>query len=186
MKLGTHNSMTYLPPKKWWMYPFRFAARCQTKTIEEQYKLGARMFDLRIDYDNTFKPYFRHGSMAFKGDVLAVLAFLNSKGAYVRLLLENKKEDYFKEYQFIHDCVTWVANYPNITFFCGRRKGDWKQLFKFEADDINVAQPVSSMTGTILDDWCPWFYARFNNKKNYKNRDLNQWTLFDFIHYCIK
>ena len=37
-KIGSHNSMTYLPPKKWYMYPFKFVAKCQSSTIEEQYE----------------------------------------------------------------------------------------------------------------------------------------------------
>lgn len=51
MKLASHNSMTYLPIKKWWLKPFRFIAQCQNKTIEEQYQAGVRMFDIRIAFN---------------------------------------------------------------------------------------------------------------------------------------
>ena len=35
MKLGTHNSMSYLPLKKWYMYPFRFMAKCQKLSVDK-------------------------------------------------------------------------------------------------------------------------------------------------------
>lgn len=182
MKLGTHNSMTYLPPKKWYLYPFRFMARCQSVDIERQYELGARMFDLRIKFDKSGIPEFRHGSMAVKGKVDQVLDYLNSKGAYVRLLLETHKRDAVQEQRFIDFCKTAEQYWSNITFFCGRAKYNWKQLYKFEADDIDVIQKVSSMTGTIIDDWCPWFYAKLFNRSNIKNHNTDDWLLVDFIN----
>lgn len=189
MKLGTHNSMTYLPPKKWYMYPFKFMAKCQNKNIVEQYMLGVRMFDLRIFFKD-FIPEFRHGSMAFKGDVETTLAILNCYGpVYIRLLLEvhkNTKRVHIQEELFKLKCEEWEKKYTNIKFFCGRRKFDWKQIYKFELDDIDVVQKVSSMTGTKLDDLFPWLYARFFNKKNFKNKDNNKWLLLDFIEYAME
>lgn len=182
--------MSYLPPKKWYLYPFKFMAKCQNCSIEEQYKLGARMFDLRVRYDKNNMPEFRHGSMAFKGNVENVLQYLNSTKAktYVRLLLEvnNNKDLNRQELLFSIDCSKWENTYKGITFFCGRRKFDWKQVYKFKADDIKVIQKVSSMTGTVLDDWCPWLYAKLFNKKNYKEWDSKNWLLLDFIEYALE
>lgn len=188
MKLGTHNSMSYLPPKKWWMYPFRFVAKCQSKSIKEQYELGARMFDLRVAFTNNLTLEFRHGAMAFKGDVEDILKYLNSleSNIYIRLLLEINKEDSIQEELFKITCKRWEAEYPNLRFFCGRRKFGWKQLYQFKVSDINVIQKVSSMTGTILNDWCPWFYARFYNKKNFDNRNASEWLLLDFVQYALE
>ena len=184
MKLGTHDSMTYLPPKRWYLYPFKFMAKCQSKDIETQYKLGARMFDLRVKF-NDGNPEFAHGLLTFKGDVFATLSYLNTKGAYIRLLLEATKENEYQENHFIKFCQFCEQSYTNLTFFCGRRKFDWKQLYKFPADDIDIVQKVSSTIGSKIDDLWPWLYARFTNKKNYKNRDKDKWLLVDFIEYCF-
>lgn len=181
-KIGTHNSMTYLKPYKWYMYPFKFIAKCQSVSIEKQYELGARMFDIRVSFDKYGLPEFRHGHMVFEGDVYKTLDFLNKKGVYVRLLLEVNKYDKVKEEHFIDFCHLCEEYWTNIKFFCGRRKYDWKQLYKFELDDIDVVQKVSSMTGTILDDWCPWFYARIMNKRNIREHKDNRWLLIDFIN----
>jgi len=48
MILGSHNSWSYLPPKKWYMKPFRFTAQCQDWDIKTQYEHGVRCFDLRL------------------------------------------------------------------------------------------------------------------------------------------
>lgn len=169
------------------MIPFKFMAKCQSLSIKEQYKLGVRMFDIRISYDKNGIPEFRHGYIAFKGNVKKVLDHLNSidDKIYVRLLLEvnNTKDLKRQETLFKSDCAYWEYVYKNIVFFCGRRKFDWAQIYKFEADDIEVIQKVSSMTGTILDDLCPVLYAKLFNKKNFKNRDTSKWLLLDFIEY---
>lgn len=46
--LASHNTFTYLTPKKWWMRLINFAARCQSNDIDTQYSHGARFFDIRI------------------------------------------------------------------------------------------------------------------------------------------
>lgn len=90
--IGTHNSMSYLPPLRWWgwlMLPF---ARCQRKTIDEQLAAGARCFDLRVSFDRNGMAHFRHGWCLFGGDetVTSVLTRLQRCGEpiYVRLILE--------------------------------------------------------------------------------------------------
>lgn len=185
MKLGTHNSMSYLPPKKWYMYPFRFIAKCQNKSILEQYDLGARMFDIRVSFDGLV-PEFRHGSMAFKGNVFDILELLDSIGEpiYIRLILEinkNTKNRGIKEKLFMYFCSLVEKKYSNLNFFCGRRKFDWAQLYRFKLDDINVVQKISSMTGTKLDDIWPWIYAKLNNKRNLEKHNQDDWLLIDFI-----
>ena len=42
---GSHNTMSYLTPRKWWMRLVAPWARCQSKTIDEQWQ--------RILYDKT-------------------------------------------------------------------------------------------------------------------------------------
>ena len=160
-KIGSHNSMTYLPPKKWYMYPFKFVAKCQSSTIEEQYeKYSIRMFDIRISFDKeTGKPEFRHGLISYKGNVDKVFEYLNSKGkVYVRLILEEYKEDKTRIQEEYH--------------------------FKYNPryEDKYSSNNKNGTTGTIMDDWFPWLYARFNNKKNIKKGTDKPWLLIDFVN----
>lgn len=166
MEIGTHNSMTYLKPKKWYLYPFRFIAKCQSLPIEDQYRRGVRLFDIRISYDKDNNPEFRHGSMAFKGDIYKILNYLNNQkdSIKIRIILEEKKESFTKETLFIKDIVYFKERFKNLTFYEGRRKFDWRKIV--DLPDLEVIQLVSSMQGNKIDDIWPWLYAKINNKKN--------------------
>lgn len=182
MILGSHNSMTYLPVKKWYLSPFKFIAKCQSKTIEEQYNSGVRLFDLRISYTKSMFPEFRHGLIAFKGNVYDTIKWLSERPepVTVRLTLETSKEDTVQEFLFIKDCSDFVSKYPSITFINGRRKFDWKQLYKFEKDP-ELVQMVSSMTGSKYDDWWPWLYAKLHNIENLEKYKDVDYLMIDFI-----
>lgn len=182
MELGTHNSMTYLKPKKWYLYPFQFIARCQNLTIQEQYNKGIRTFDIRISYDKNNIAEFRHGLISYKGNVYSILEWLNSQRdpIKVRILLEELKESSLKETLFIKDLHEWITLFPNISFYEGRRKFDWKQLITLPS--LETVQLISSMQGNKIDDLWPWLYAKLHNKKNVKQYfDCDKLVLLDFI-----
>ena len=124
MNIGTHNSLTYLTPKKWQQKLIKFTAKCQAVNYEEQYRLGARVFDVRLWYDDSFKIEIRHGRIAYIGG-FAVLYdmfdFLdNKKDCYVRLICEEdsfaKKDPLasIKERYFMDECHNFETQFPNI------------------------------------------------------------------------
>lgn len=188
MMLGAHNSMSYLKPKKWFLYPFKWIAQCQSKTLQQQYEdFNVRLFDFRIAYDKLGQPEFRHGTMAYKGDVKEALSYLNSlnnKKLYVRLVLEMNKATSDSERQcqlFTEDCDLFQEEYPNIKFICGTRKYDWQVLYQFKNKDIELDQQISSMQGNKLDDLWPWLYAKLHNKKSMAKGTTKKCLLLDFI-----
>lgn len=185
MILGSHNSMSYLPPKHWWLYPFNFMARCQSKSIKEQYELGVRLFDIRIAYDNTGKPHFRHGLMRYKGTVEPVFVYLNEMGGcHVRIILEEYSDDRTEtqENAFFLDCKTWASKYPGIRFCCGTRKWDWKPLAGFADIEGKILHRYASMQGDRLDDLLPWLYAKRHNAKSLAEYDqFNGYLMLDFV-----
>lgn len=166
MEIGTHNSMSYLEPKRWYMYPFRFIAKCQSMPINEQYKKGIRLFDIRISYNKNNYPEFRHGSMAFKGDVFEILTWLNNQGdpIKIRLILEEKNESKLRESLFIGDVSKFKVLFPNLTFYEGRRKFDWKQIA--DLPTLDITQLVGSMSGKLIYKIYPKLYAKKYNDKN--------------------
>ena len=201
--IGTHNSMSYLPPRRWWhrlMLPF---ARCQSKTIDEQLAAGARCFDLRVSFDRNGMAQFRHGWCIFGGDetVTSVLMRLQRCGEpiYVRLILDEppsvwnsvnmalgllaaQQPDPVNEYYFPRRCALYQKTYWELTFIGGYRKYDWAQLYDFGTGDIPLHQWVSSM-----DDEAPWWqrllprlYARRHNAANLQAPQPGI-NLFDYI-----
>lgn len=76
--IGSHNSMSYLPVRQWYLKPFGWMARCQSKDIDDQFSLcDVRLFDLRIRFDKKGNLVFAHGPVEFKGDVNQYVAKLN-------------------------------------------------------------------------------------------------------------
>lgn len=200
MNIGSHNSLSYMKPAKWWMRPFHFMARCQSKDFIQQYNLGARVFDVRISFCDDGYIHVNHGAMEFdiSGQYLNdFFAFLNDKGdCYVRVILEfNKKpkDIAYQEYRFREACGRFECFYPCIKFFGGNRKYDWKVVYEFANKDIpTLVDRYSSTTSLfksdskflrIIDDLCPKLYAKLRNKKNFKEFDKNStdYLFVDFV-----
>lgn len=186
--IGTHNSMTFLPPEHWYgwfMIPF---ARCQNKTIEEQWYDGARCFDLRIRFTKKGKPYFAHGLYECShkvgpSDVLVKLYRLiirDKQPAFVRLILEDPDKQNHNVFYFKGLCQEWSKD-NIIRLFGGNRKGDWAQIAEFGYKP-NLTQYVGSM----MDDarWyekiMPFAYAWRRNKRN-KANPQGDIAIYDFI-----
>lgn len=187
-KLGTHNSMSYLPPKQWWMKPFHFIAKCQNKTVQEQYASGVEVFDIRIKWNRQNHTWeFAHGSMIFKSNnnIEDIFSYLNEREdkLFIRLILEYNKPPKDVDnisIQFQYDVEKWIEKYTNLTFFAFNRKYDWKELYHSNYKPI-IEQAVSSMNNTLFDDWCPWLYAKINNKKKLEQGTDKDILLIDFV-----
>lgn len=193
--IGTHNSMTYLRPQKWYgwfMIPF---ARCQRKTIEEQWYDGARCFDLRIRFTKQGEPYFAHGlyECTHKVKFIDVLTQLDKlilrdgQPAFVRLILEDPDKQNHNVVYFKAFCQAWETHQAFHTvnkwihFFGGNRKGDWAQIVEFDYKP-NLTQYVGSMMEDArwYEKIMPFAYAWRRNKKN-KQNPQGDIAIYDFI-----
>lgn len=140
MIYGTHNSLSYLKPRQWWLRPVAWIARCQDMTIEEQLMYGVRYFDIRVKFRNNI-AISGHGLMDYDIPVYAVLREIQkhaeneaSKNPYlekvvVRILLEDRKghRDRFRE--FVQNCM---ERFPLIQFTGGYRTRPYEQIVKLE------------------------------------------------------
>lgn len=195
--IGTHNSMTYLRPQKWYgwfMIPF---ARCQRKTIEQQWNDGARCFDLRIRFTKQGEPYFAHGlyecthkaNPAHVLEELYKLMLRDNEQAVVRLILEDPDKQNHNVYYFEQLCRVWETHQARqsvtvnnvLRFFGGNRKGDWAQIVEFDYKP-NLTQYVGSMMEDArwYEKIMPFAYAWRRNKKN-KQNPQGDIAIYDFI-----
>lgn len=124
--IGTHNSYTYLPPKKKIFNLFSFLWRTQTKSISEQITLGVTYFDIRITRDyKECKWRVCHGLVDFNKTFYSIEHILNTfVPLKVRILLE--KGNYNDEILFIKEVNTCLNFYPNLSF-AGIKRG-WKVI----------------------------------------------------------
>lgn len=194
MKLASHNTMTYLKPSNILLYPFRFIARCQKLSLNEQINQGVRLFDFRISFDKKGNPVFTHGLMKFKlpkgismHSILFQLDCLACKeDVWVRIINEKDKD---------YECFSLYCNaiensYKNIKFYGGYNKKGWKLLYSFKNQQPNVIDKYASWnndvfnrgTGWLFDDIWPWIYAKLNNKKwRKKYANFDGFLMQDFI-----
>lgn len=188
MILGSHNTMTYLPVRQWYFKPLFWTARCQSKTLWEQFQYGARLFDFRVRFNKSGDLVFAHGPIEFKGDVNTVLEDLNSwaqgYNVYVRIILESNsrmKDQDEQEEHFRYFCESIQEDYKNLIFFGGNRKYDWTVIYDFGTQEPVLDDKYSSTTGSKLDDLWPWLYARTHNKKLLENGTDKDVLFIDYI-----
>lgn len=122
--IGTHDSFTYLNPKKRVFNILSFLWRTQTKNIQEQRALGVKYFDIRVRYYKG-KWILCHGLVDFDtipfSTLEDIMKFFN-KSEYLRVILErvSSNDDIFK---FKHDILVLKEKYKNIVFSCIKK--DW-------------------------------------------------------------
>lgn len=194
MIIGAHNAWSYLPVSKWWMKPISFTARCQRRSIREQYiKYNVRCFDLRIRFSKEELPVICHGIVEYKysyEELLEDLKWLQSKGdVIVRLLLELrsvKKKDWSKQKQLFNTFYNTILKifFPNIEFIKGRSLPDWDKVIKGIKEGNEVEDYASVSNPKYIDDWIPILYASINNKKALKKNIDKEILLIDFVDIC--
>ena len=185
--LGSHNSWSYLPVKQWWMWPIRFAARCQRVDIWRQYEMGVRCFDLRIRSDKDGALEVAHGCVTYGIDLFGlmwILSYLNKKGdVMVRILHEVRNGRQYTEQArllFADTCDYFVKEYPHIRFWCGRNLFNWHKDFDF-GDDPECEERYASVTPPKLLAWWPWLFSRLYNHRIREQGTEKEILLIDFV-----
>lgn len=191
MILSSHNTMTYLPPKKWWMKIFKPIYQCQNKSITQQLDEGVRYFDIRISFDKFDNLEFRHGLVAFKGDVNALFRILdnysstNREEIVCRIVLERIKDN-LDFILFRNFCSKIVKEYPNIWFVCGEYKKTKEAIYPFQQYtgilNPSVIEMYGSVRGKFLGRIFPKLYAKkYNKRLTNAYSDDYRYLMIDFV-----
>lgn len=188
--IGTHDSVTAHPPKKWWMKLGKSIAVTQDKTVYNQYLDGIRCFDFRIRLDKSGEWVMCHGLYEVDLDIYDILYWLKEEAecrrdnVYIRIVLEDMKHCDKEAERFVKFCK-WAESFsPYIIFIAGNRKSDWKQLYKFKYPNQRQWMPVSSCAEDVkwYEKAFPRLYAKRMNKHNLKNIPQQYgFAFFDFI-----
>lgn len=191
MILGSHNSWSYLPSKKWWMKLISFTAKCQDLSIKQQYYNKVRCFDLRIKFDKKGNLCIAHGLIIYKydeSDLFKDLEWLNMQHqqVYIRILHEvrNKKEYTEKSIEnFVNAIITMQCKFPRLKFWCGKNLYNWKNDYEFLYKPSCEEKYSSVCSPKIIDDWYPRYFAKKNNKKILNKGTDKDILLIDFVNY---
>lgn len=166
---GSHNTLTYARPLKWWGWLLLPIWRCQSKNIGRQINDGATAFDIRMAWDKkTQRWHGAHGPVLLDVDAFEAIKIINQRrpGSFVRIILETgTQEDCMR---FAEICALAEVVFPQTTFFGGNYKQGWKQIHTFKHtpgrdSDQNIIQHVGSMKsrwGKVF----PWLWSVLNRK----------------------
>lgn len=166
---GSHNSLSYARPLKWWGWLIRPIWRCQKRTIEQQIERGITAFDIRIALGDDGNWRGAHGCVLLDVSPQQQLEIIarNCVNPYVRIILERGTP--YDCAIFRSFCEKWMREYPNIAFFGGNYKPNWRPLYNFDRASVygpeaTLEQHIGSMSGSWYGKIWPWLWARLNRR----------------------
>lgn len=188
MKLGTHNSLSYMRCQ-WWLEPFAWIGRCQSMTIKEQFLYGVRYFDIRVKFVNGVAKS-GHGIFTYNvliDDILSLLQkYYNEQNkdkqeVVVRLFLENSKRNptlYAKE--FMMNIKTWKEKYKELIFVEGGCRYDYHSYIEH-----NVPTRICYAEYWKKKLCIPWpkHWAKKHNKELHQNDNDEIFSIYDFVEF---
>jgi len=192
---ASHNTFSYTTPLRWWLRPFAFVGKCQSKTLWEQFRDGVRVFDLRVRKNKRGEYVIAHNAFEYVEDftvIQTILEWLDGEAdvsgerVFIRLLHEVRNKHQAKhsaQAHFAWFCEWAVREFPHLTFMGGQRVMDWQQDYEFPSyNNIEYIERHCSVCWPKYMHWCPWLFAKLKNKKIEKEFEGKRETVFmDFI-----
>lgn len=194
--LGSHNSLTYLPCRKWWMYLINWAAKCQSKTLGQQYHDGVRYFDIRVRFDKNDKPVIAHGLVEYKGIAENYVIVINEFAkhykdkVYVRFVLEfnRRPKDWCRQEVLLSEFVqNLMKECPYLIYDYDMSKWNEKVLVRYNINKTILVHKYSSVLQSKRFLWIPYWYAKLHNEDNRKTYlgvledTVNRILMLDFV-----
>lgn len=202
--VGSHNSMSFLPPKNLWGKITKPWSKCQNLNLYEQWEKGVRMFDIRVRIiDGVW--HLVHNKVDYgKLDVIEFAKIINdiadkeSNIIIIRLVLDVRKtpkdaEEYTKKFialaKFINQLLICSCIIDDcITFW------NWQHI-DFHTGHSNKETPfVVELHTSVCSNWylylkgTKWF-AKKHNSESRKMTNLNtelydvKYLLLDYVQY---
>lgn len=174
--LGSHNSLSYLPIKNKW----NLFMRCQNHTLNEQYNLGVRLFDIKVRYNG--KIQFCCGNTVFDYTESQFYEDVRHFGgeAYFKFTLDmkNKPEISTLIKQFFFDfIVDFSHTFRNIVTIVGvyilwehkdytmELSGQYVEDFLCKTNSLNIYNKYSTKSKTIFKYLPPKWFANIVNEQ---------------------
>lgn len=178
VKIGTHNSATGMKGKGWLSWLVTPFAKCQSKTIREQYEAGCRMFDIRVKWVEG-RLHCAHGLWVSEKEAFYILHLLDKlRDCIVILTYEGNPNK--EELQDFEDAVLGMKNrFKHITWREVCIKKGWKCIMFSETKEKNTKDFATKDKNWMF---CllpiPWLWKKFSKKIEF---DENTFKLVDFL-----
>lgn len=130
-KLSSHNSATGEKPYNIWAKLFSCVAKCQNKSIFEQYVQGVNLFDIRVRYNKKGILRCCHG-LAVYDITLRDICMLFAHKAERPMIMVTYEGELSRESEgmFIDDVKQIVTLYPYVNLgYISVKKPEWHTIF---------------------------------------------------------
>lgn len=170
--IGSHNTFTYLPPKNKFYNLFKWLWRCQNKTIDEQYKLGVRYFDIRVDGTSKIGYKFAHGlvtlNTGYKELTYIIIKFKNQfPNAKCRIILEkgNVNDFIIKVIKVLSDNTLYsiLEGYVHQIIV----KNNWKIIYNNSKMNLEIKDYSYVPVYSDKSFWYNLIHFKFNTIKRH-------------------
>lgn len=178
MKIGTHNSATGEKGRgllSWLVTPF---AKCQSKTIREQYNAGCRMFDIRVKWVEG-RLHCAHGLWVSERLAYSILDEIDKLGDCIVVLTYEGSLNSYQEKNFIESVMLMKATFPNIIWREVCVKKCWKCIIPSDTKERNTKDFATKDKNWLF---ClvpiPWLWKVFGRRVKFDNET---YKMVDFL-----
>lgn len=142
--IGSHNTFTYLKATNCLCNIFKAFWKCQEISLQEQYNMGIRVFDIRVSETNDDKKCWqvKHGIAKVNQKFLTlsdICSFFKSNypESVVRIMLEDKSDDESILDRFTKESETVIDKYKDMIWTIYIKR-PWKMLY--QGRQLNVKE----------------------------------------------
>lgn len=161
--IGSHNSMSYLPPRNIWGKITRLWNKCQDKTIEEQYEAGIRYFDIRINLYN-YRWHFVHNKVDYGAVDNFIWKYIGERNIPIRLIYDqrSKPNDISYSINRFRTYIIILREKYHIDIDSAITYWDWQE--HIEEPHIDIKEYHASVKATWYQYLlgCKWFANKYN------------------------
>jgi hypothetical protein len=183
--IGSHNTLSYLPPKNLWGKITRIWNKCQDKTLEEQFNNGVDYFDIRINLYNE-EWHFVHNKVDYGIVDNDIWKYLGETRLPIRVIYDQRSKP--KDTSYITNRFTtylWILmERYNVNIDSAITYWDWKEHYK---PLIDVKEYHASVKATWYQYLlgCKWFAKHYNSYAKQRHygysEDNERVLLLDYV-----
>nr|UVX50828.1 MAG: phosphoinositide phospholipase C, Ca2+-dependent [Bacteriophage sp.] len=182
--IGSHNSMSYLPPKNLWGKITRLWNKCQDKTIEEQFNSGVDYFDIRINFYNDEEWHFVHNKVDYGVVNDNIWKYIGKNKIPIRVIYDRRskpKDASFERQRFIA-YLSYLQQEYNICIDSAITYWNWIEHYKPFIEVKEFHASVSAKWYQYLLG-CKWFALTYSGISKYPDVEecMNEVLLLDYV-----
>lgn len=181
--IGSHNTLSYLPPKNLWGKITRLWNKCQDKTIEEQFNSGVDYFDIRINFYND-EWHFVHNKVDYGVVNDNIWKYIGKNKIPIRVIYDRRskpKDDIHEENHF--NIYLWLIRQKyNVNIDSAITYWNWKEHRKPFIKVKEFHASVSAKWYQYLLG-CKWFALTYSGISKYPDVEecINEVLLLDYV-----